>query len=447
MFNYVNIEFPNSTAAPAYLYNMTLFQNRYQHEVAVIQFRDWNVNYDTVSNGSPIRFTINDGNNKKEFVGYVHKVTPNQSPSKNITEVMAVSASYVMKSPSQKIYRGLSADGIVEQIAAKYRFNAYTKSHPRIYPQVSQAGHTDWELMVRLAKQSGYSLRTENTEIYMQPVLEEYTTKRSEASRFYMNDASNPNGSTIYSFEASVSESEEHDGELKAAIAIAGLDPTTKSPISITQQLRPKKTKSKSKPEFFDKFATNVVAPDPTVAKYEAEAAEQRASFPYRATAVVLGNISVRPDLPIYLSGIGDYSGYWMVLGTEHVIEEQQRNTYMYTTKLFLGTDSLGTAERWIDGAVIQSPDIAPTRTLIPGVRQTNTPPTRKLIQTAPNIGPQSTGNFSQITNRTKPNVNNRVVNSPSWVAAAPIPKKITEPVAPVLSFPNRILSRTTLRP
>lgn len=442
MFNYVTVEFPDSTVGPSYVHSFSLHQNRYQHEVAVIKFRDWNAQYDAVTTGSTIKINITDGNNKREFRGYVHNVNTDRSPSRNVTEVMAISGSYVMKNQSQKVWRGLSADGIIEQIAKKHRFNAFTKSHPRVYPQVSQAGHTDWELCVRLAKQCGYSLRTENTEIYLQPVLEEFTTKRAEAAKFYMRDASNPAGSTIYSFNPNISESVDYDGDMKAAVAVSGLDPINKVPVSLTQQVRAPKTKTKSKAEFFDKFATHVVSPDPSVAKYESEAAEQRASFPYRGTAVVLGNASLRPDLPVYLDGIGDYSGYWMILGAEHIIEEKERNIFMYTTRLHIGTDSLGASTRWVDGQQIGSPNTVPARTITPGVRQTNKVPTSKIIKTAPNVGPQSRGTFSTVTNRPAPKVNNRITNSPKWVAATPTPAKINKTAGSQLSFPNRLLSK-----
>ena len=439
----MSVEFPESTAGPSYVYTMSVHQSRYQHEIAVITFRDWDISYDAVSTGSPIRFNLTDGKGNKEFKGYVHHVSSERTPSHNTTKVIAVSGSYVMKNTSQKVYKGLSADGIIEEIAKKYRFNAFTTPHPRIYPQVSQAGHSDWELMVRLAKQCGYSLRTENTEIYLQPVLEEYTTKRSEAPRFIMRDASNPSGSTLYSFkDAGISENMEYDGDVKAAIAVSGLDSVNKAPVSITQQIRAPKTKSKSKAEFFDKFATDIVAPDPSVAKFESEAAEQRASFPYRATATVLGDATVRPDMPVYLDGIGDYSGYWMVLGTEHVIEETQRNIFQYTTKLYLGTDSLGTAVKWKDGQQVSAPAVTPARTLIPGVRQTNTPPKSTIIKTAPKVGPQSNGTFSQATNRPAPKVNNRITNAPKWVAAAPTPSKISQPVVKTQAFTNRLLGK-----
>ena len=423
---------------------MKLYQDRYHHEVAVIQFRDWDVDYDTITNGSPINFTLNDGASKKEFIGYVDTVMPVQSPGQNMTEVTAVSASYKMKTPRQTVYKEMSVDGVIQQIAAEYRFNAFTTAHPRIYPQISQAGYSDWEFMAALAKQAGYSLRTENTEIYLQPMLYEYTNRRSEALKFTMRDANNPAGSTLYEFTPVVSETASYDGDVKAAVAVSGFDEKSGALMSITQQNRAAKTKLKAKPEFFDKFATTVVANDPTVAEYEAKAAEQRSIFQYRGDAKVIGDATLRPDMPVYLEGVGGYSGYWVVLGAEHIIEEQQRNIYMYTTILHLGTDSLGEANVWEDGKKITEPNYSPTRTLVPGVRQTNTPPASALFRTAPNIGPQSIGNFSTVTNRPVPNVNNRVASAPSWVAKTKSPNPITEPVKKTAAYPNRLLSKIT---
>jgi hypothetical protein len=320
----------------------------------------------------------------------------------------------VMKNESQTVYTELSADAVVQKIAKKHNFVAFTVPHPRIYPQIAQAGHTDWELLVRLAKQSGYSLRTENTELYFQPMLYDYENKRSEAPIFVMREANDPSGSTIYSFNPAISEGLSYDGDMKAAVAISGLDASTVTPISLTKQLKAPKTKFKSSPEFFDKFHTHTVATDPTVAAYEAEAAENRNLFPYRATAEVKGNPTLRPDLPVYLDGLGGYySGYWTILGTEHKVVEQERNSHVYTTILYLGTDSLGNANTWTDGKKITQPEAKATRTIIPGVRQTNIVPKTSLKKTAPTISPSKKGSFGTTNNRAK-----ATLSSPLWKTA-----------------------------
>lgn len=440
MFNYARVTFPNTTASPQVVYNLSLYQNRYEHEVAVIQFRDWDVNYDVVNTGSPIVLNISSNLNSKTFYGYVHHVSVIRDTGTSITEVTAISASYVMKNQSQQVYKGLSADAIVQAIAKRNNFVAFTVPHPRIYPQVSQAGHSDWEMLIRLAKQSGYSLRTENTEIYFQPMLYEYTNSRSEAPVFVMRDANDPSGSSLYSFVPVVSESIEYDGESKGAIAISGLDANTVSSMSLTQQIRAKSTKSKVKNEFFDRFATEVVAGDAMVAKYEAEAAENRNMFPYRATAEVIGNAKLRPDMPVYIKGVGSYyAGYWTILGVEHKIVESYRNSQTYTTILHLGTDSLGTAVSWTDGNVITEPNFKPSRTIIPNVRQTAIVPSSKLNTTTPNLGPQNNGAFGVAVNRAKPQA-----NGPIWVTTTQTLNPISQPSGSVALISTRTLKNVS---
>jgi phage protein D len=421
MFNYVTVDFPNTSVAPKRVYKLSLYQNRYQHEVAVIQFRDWDVPYESVESGSPIHFAIKNLGDSKDFYGYVDHISIDKTPGTFTTEVVAVSASYVMKNESQAVYKNLSADAIIKKIAEKHNFVAYTTPHPRVYPQVSQTGHTDWELCVRLAKQSGYSLRTENTEIYFQPMLQDYTQKRSHALTLTMRDPHHPSGSELYKFYPTVGENLDHDGEQKAAIAVSGLDSGTKTPLSQTKQTRNKATRFKAAPEFFDKFHTHVVADTPEVARHEAEAADNRTMFPYRATAEVRGKTSLRPDMPIYLNGVGRYyEGYWTILGTEHHIIEEQRNTQLYTTILHLGTDSLGQAVKWTDGLKVAAPNSKVARPVIPNVRQTNVPPKTILHKPTLNMGPQNSDKFSAVTNRSPISTQNKKVAAPSWKTGTP---------------------------
>jgi len=438
MFNYIYVSFPNSSIAPQRVLQATLQQNRYEHEIASIKFRDWGVAYEAIETGSPITFTLGSGKKTRTFYGYVHHVNVDRTPGSNITEVVALSASMVMKNEDQHVYKGLSADGIIQQIANKHNFVAFTIPHPRIYPQVVQAGHTDWELCVRLAKQCGYSLRTQNTELYFQPMLYEYTTHRSEASTFVMNMPDNPNGSTLYSFTPTISETLEYDGDKKGAVAVGGVDQSSVQAMSLTQQIKAKNTKAKSKPEFFNRFATHVVATDAAVASYEATAAENRNLFPYRGTAEVIGDATLRPDLPVYLKGVGSqYSGYWTILGTEHKVVEENRNVQKYTTILHLGTDSLGQAVQWTDGQIITTPGGAGVRSIIPGVRQTATLPVTKLKTSSPNNGPQSSNSFGVATNRSK-----TTNSSPVWITGTLSLDPITQPTSSKSTVINRQLNK-----
>lgn len=407
MFNYVTVDFPETTIQPQVIYSATITQKRYSHEIACLYFKDWGTQYDVVKAGLPVHMTIYGNNEKREFYGYVHHVNLNRTPGKNFTELTVIGSSFPMKQQSQTVYKNTTADQVIKEIASKHNFVCYAVAHPRVYPQVSQAGHTDWEIMVRLAKQCGYTLRATNTELYFQPIMEDYTKYRAEAPRFIMRPASDPNGSTIYSFKPMIGESIPYEDATKGAVAVSGVDTINALPISITQQIRNAKTRLKKQVEFFDRFDTDTVASDALVASYEAEAAENRNYFPYRGSVEVLGNPNLRPDMPIYLDGIGEpYTGYWVILEVEHVIVEEELNRQRFTTKLVVGADSLGKADRWVDSQVIVAPEVLPKRTVIPNVLQTRVVPGTILNKKTRYENATRGTSFGNPQNRAKPNIN-----------------------------------------
>lgn len=416
MFNYITVDFPETTIQPQVIYSATITQKRYSHELVCLYFKDWGVNYDVVKAGLPVHLTISGYKETREFYGYVHHVNLKRTPGKNFTELTVIGASFPMKQQSQTVYKNTTADQVVNEIAAKHNFVCYSVPHPRVYPQVSQAGHTDWEIMVRLAKQCGYTLRANNTELYFQPIMEDYTKYRAEAPRFIMRPASDPNGSTIYSFNPMIGESIPYEDATKGAIAVNGVDVTNAEPISITQQIRNPKTRIKQQVEFFDRFDTQTVAPDALVASYEAEAAENRNYFPYRGSVEVLGNPNLRPDMPVYLEGIGEpYAGYWVILEVEHHIVEEELNRQRFTTKLVVGTDSLGKADRWIDSQIITAPDYLPKRTVIPNVLQTRVSPVTVLNKKTNYENATTVNSFGDPQNRAKPSINAFTTEPSMW--------------------------------
>lgn len=403
MFKYIDVNFPESPASPSTIYSAYIYQNRYEHEVAVLHFHDWGVQYDSVLSGSPAVMKITGSSDSRMFYGYVHHIEVDRTPGEFFTKVVIIGASFVMKQQHQTVYKNITADAVVKKIAKSYGFACSAVPHKRIYPQITQAGHTDWQLLVRLAKQCGYTLRTENTEIYFEPVMYDYTNSRSEAPVFTMRHEGSPAGSTIYSFKPLVGDALPFQDAMKAAVAVNGVDVNTKTHIKNTKQLANLKTKKGKRPEMFDRFDTSVVVTDSSIAKFEAEAAENRNYFPYRAVVEVLGEPNLRPNTPVYLNGIDHmYNGYWVVLSTEHKIVETERFVQTYTTVLHVGTDSLGQADTWIDGSLINSPKSMPTRTLIAGVRQTNIKPGSYLAVVNNNKTPQTSGSLGTITNRVK---------------------------------------------
>lgn len=416
MFNYIRVQFPQTTIQPKVIYRAEIQQKRYSHEIVDLYFKDWGAEYDVVKSGSPVYLTITGFNENRDFYGYVHHIALDRTPGKNFTKVTIIGASFSMKQQAQSVYTDVTADQVVKQIAARNNFVTFAVPHPRVYPQIAQAGHSDWELLVRLAKQCGYTLRANNTELYFQPIMYDYTYHRTEAPKFILRQAGDPQGSTIYSFKPLIGESIPYADATKAAVAVNGVDTINAAPVSVTQQIRSAKTRIKQQTEFFDIFDTSIVAPDITVANFEAEAAENRNYFPYRGEVTVLGNPTLRPDMPIYLDGIGEpYTGYWVILEAYHCIVEEELNRQRYTTTLIVGSDSLGSAVRWTDSKLVTAPEYVPARTVIPNVLQTKIKPKTILNKKVGYESISNNGTFGNPQNRAKPNVNGRSNDPDMW--------------------------------
>ena len=416
MFNYVTVDFPTVDVKPDRVLSFSLRKSRYSHDIAEINFRDWDVQFDAIRPGTPVSCVLKSSDSYKNFYGYVHHVNPSITPGRKFVKLTVIGASYKLKQARQRVFVNQTADNIIKTIAQEYGFAYYTESHPRVYQQAVQAGHTELEFMTRLARQCGYSLRIENTELYFQSMTTDYTNLRSSAPVFTMREHSHPLGSSLYKFNMIAGESVVHPDAYKAAIAIGGVDPYTGTPYTTTSQSRLATTRERSQPEFFDYFATNVVAPgyDPT--NQEAVAADERNRYPYRATVTVIGDPTLRPDMPIYLDGIGkDYSGYWTILNVIHQVKEETRNNFLYVTQLEVGTDSLGVANTWKDGKLVSEPAPIPTRNIIPNIKNTVVSPDSTLSTYAMPDAFDFFVPFGETSNRAQPDTGKVAFTAPTW--------------------------------
>ena len=433
MFNFVKVGFPSANVTPSRVSDMTLWQERYKHEFGYFQFRQADVDFDDIRPGTPVEFTINGDNGSRDYNAYVHHVEPVISPGVNFVRVHFIGASYYLKQTSQQVYKKLTADQIVVKIAKRNNFCYKAEPHPRVYDQVSQAGLTDMQMLQKLAKQCGYSLRITNSEIHFQPVTKLYDQERENAPIFVLRDANDPQGSTLYSFKPLIGESLDHDGEIKSAAAMSGVDKHTGKVIQLTNQKRPKATKKQYEPEFFDSFSTGVVVNDYDMAKNEAKSVDERTRFPYRATAKVLGDPNLHPDMPVYVDGVASaYAGYWVILKAEHVIDSEAYSNQRYVTILHLGTDSLGSAGARAGTAkagkrAAEVPNQRARRTIIPNVRQTNKKGKTTLKRGTKNANKNSSVGFGKIGNRAKPKSAGKTIIATRWASTSGNLTKVTK--------------------
>ena len=409
MFNYVTVSLPNSPAAPQRVFKAVYYQENYAHDYAKLYFRDWAVSMRQVKPGTPMVVTI-DG---KELTGYIHDIKNIQEAQKNFTEITFIGASYVMRQASQQVFRTTTADQIVKQIAIKYGFAYKITPHTRVFPHISQGGMTDWEFLVKLAKQIGYFLRAEGTSLFFQPLLQDFSELNAEAPVFTKNDAGFRNKNGIYTFSPRIGETLSHFGADKSAISIAGVNPRTGVAFKYTKQPRSTATREMVQPELFDKHDTHVVANDYITASFESQAADDKSVFPYSADAEVTGVAKLRPGHPIYLENVGDeYSGYWTVLKVEHHIVEEKLNTQRYTTKLFLGTDSLGTVT---DPTLASKPPTKPIRSIAPNIRNTRINPKSIINTSSINLTTAKKVSLVSRVNRAAPS--DKTTSTTAWVS------------------------------
>lgn len=413
----MTLSFPSVDIQPTRVADLSFHQERNRHEFATLRLRDWDFPYESLKPGTPAEFTLKADGSSRDFKGYIHHVTPSVTPGNRWLEVHLIGASYHLKQASQEVYKNVTATDVVKIIAKRIGFAFNVVDHPRVYKQIAQAGLTDLQMLHKLAKQCGYSLRLQNAEVHFQPVTKVYEEMKSGARVFSMGDQSSPEGSTLYSFHPLIGESLDQDGEDKGAVAVAGVDRFSGQIIQKTNQKRPKATKRRSEPEYFDRFSTITVVNDQEAAKHESISADERVRFPYRAVAEVLGTADLHPDVPVYLEGVGqEYGGFWTVLATEHKVVQDSYTQQKYTTILQLGTDSLGQDTGTSNSPAVGRPAAKPKRIIIPGVRQTNKRPVTALKKGTRNPAPKkSPVGFGKVNNRPRPKVAKKTIIANKW--------------------------------
>ena len=357
MFNYITVEFPTVKVPAQRVYKFRITQTPYSHEIADVVFRDWNLDFVNVKPGLPVRFTLRSTEGSRVFNGLIYSISPVISPGKNFVSMVVTGASYQLAQTRQRVFSDMTADKVVEQIAKENNFSYSTVPHGRVYPQIAQAGYTDFELMTRLALQCGYTLRVENTSIFFKPINYDYQENQRNAPRFVMRSANDPSGSTLYSFEAVIGETIKYPTGYKSRINVLGMSTSDAGSYKVTSSGTEDLTNTVAEAETFDYYMTHTVAPTLEVAKFEAEAGAKRNKYPYRAKVTVIGSPSIRPDFPVYLEGIGGiYSGYWIVLSATHEVVEESVNKFRFVTYLEIGTDSLGSARVFDDNSIVVRP-------------------------------------------------------------------------------------------
>jgi hypothetical protein len=236
-----NVSFPKLKSIELILISAELLQEAEAHDVLILHFKGKPFEDGTIIvSGDPVKFTYSSGANRSVFEGYVHTVDPVSSIDTHNTKIVCVSASYVLKNSDQAIYKNVTADAVVSKIAKKNSLTAVSQRHPRIQESIVQAGQSDWQLLRRLAKQTGFALRAENTSIIFMSKNKIFESKKKQAPYFKYEDGptkANRTYGTCFAFIPHVSDDAPEQGS-RVDRVVTGVSSITGKVIATTHNVK-----------------------------------------------------------------------------------------------------------------------------------------------------------------------------------------------------------------
>jgi hypothetical protein len=202
-----DVEFPKAPKFNKIILSAELSQNEDTHDVLCINFKGALDRHTGVAiqKGDPIKFTWQTGPYRQVFIGFVQLIEKNVTLQRSFTRIVCVNNSSILKVPSKKVHRNVTADQIASLIGKEAGFYTETSNHPFVHVNLSQSGQTHWQLLRHLSKKTGYALRIENKKLIFKNRGQIIAEKIKSAPVFFHFD--NPpqalvGHQTLYSFTA-----------------------------------------------------------------------------------------------------------------------------------------------------------------------------------------------------------------------------------------------------
>jgi hypothetical protein len=273
--------------------------------------------------GSPLRVTWHSDGQDDEFVGYVHSYRPQFNGWSEQIVVIAISAAYPMYTESGRTFYRVGIHNIVEEVCDDYRFQVETDPHPVMQEQVLQGSDSDWQMLVRLADEWGYTLLLDGVTLIFRPqqevLLENYRKSEREYTKTRLSDKS---GSTLMEFHPSYTAVGADPIDYSRGL---GVDPVTLRTM-LWQEGKQSEAMFASRPTH-----RNIVSE--LEGEAVAEAKRAKGSFPFTANAVFQAPILKKPWDVYQISHQGE-TKTWVVQQVKHVIHGSK-----YFGEMVLGSD------------------------------------------------------------------------------------------------------------
>jgi len=293
----------------------------FAHESMTVELRTPELSLSDLQEGTPVKATITVNSSSLKFVGYIHHLVGSFDRQSSTTTMVCIGATFPMKNRSQKVWKNLTATSIARSICEANKMAYNIPPHPRVFDQLSQAGKSDWEFLVYLARRVGYSLWPSGTSVFMAPRTQIWAEESSNAPVFTMETAGSPRIGTLIEFKPIVGEFMPTDDWISAKPFVQGMDPWSDSVLKQGKTKAKKILRTKAPDESFSWIGSKVVVNTASDAAFEADAYAERNGYPLRARIKVYGDPSLGPNSPVWLSNIPEeYEGFWLVDKISHVV-------------------------------------------------------------------------------------------------------------------------------
>lgn len=191
------VSFPKAPDLDVLLIGAELYQVGNDHDMLVLHFKGRpDPKQNAILSKDPVVFKFRSQKLKSTWYGYVSYIDQPNTVIGGNTDIVCIGPSFFLKETSQKIYKNVTADQVVSRIATKYRLQAVTQRHPRVKSSMVQGGQSDWQLLRRLAKVTGFALRCENTSLLFVSKDKIYKDKKNSAPYFFYVSGDDNSGTT-----------------------------------------------------------------------------------------------------------------------------------------------------------------------------------------------------------------------------------------------------------
>lgn len=192
-----SVSFPKAPQLDILLIGAELYQAGNDHDVLVLHFKGRpDIKQNAILSKDPVVFKFRSQKLESTWHGHVDSIEQPNTVTGGNTNIICIGPSFFLKETSQKVYKNVTADQVVSRIATKHRMQAVTQRHPRVKNSIVQAGQSDWQLLRRLAKVTGFALRCENTSILFVSKDKLFKDKKNSAPYFFYVSDNDNSGTT-----------------------------------------------------------------------------------------------------------------------------------------------------------------------------------------------------------------------------------------------------------